>query len=207
MAPTARAANGAIARDRRAPSTLIRATRGNARRSSSPQRSGGPRRRSRSGRGGPLDTDPKSALSSTPSPREQASPSQQPDSCVGTHAAQAVAVVERTEPRTFLARRSLYTPDMCRNIQQLRGAEPPATEAEIRDAALQFVRKVSGYRKPSAANTAAFETAVDEVALAVRRLLDGLTTGPGARPVVPLQRRRAAATGGTPSGHGRPGRE
>lgn len=83
---------------------------------------------------------------------------------------------------------------MCRNIQQLRGAEPPATEAEIRDAALQFVRKVSGFRKPSAANAATFEAAVDEVTAAVRRLLDGLTTGPGARPVVPLQRRRTAVT-------------
>lgn len=86
---------------------------------------------------------------------------------------------------------------MCRNIQQLRGAEPPATEAEIRDAALQFVRKVSGYRKPSTANAAAFETAVDEVAVAVHRLLDGLTPGPGARPVVPLQRRRSAAGDGS----------
>ena len=95
---------------------------------------------------------------------------------------------------------------MCRNIQQLRGAEPPATEAEIRDAALQFVRKVSGYRKPSAANTMAFEKAVDEVTAAVRRLLDGLTAGPGARPVVPLQRRRAAAVGRTPTRPSRQGR-
>ncbi|MBW6454614.1 MAG: DUF2277 domain-containing protein [Trueperaceae bacterium] len=48
---------------------------------------------------------------------------------------------------------------MCRNIKQLRGAEPPATAAKIHDAALQFVRKVSGYRAPSAANAAAFEAA------------------------------------------------
>lgn len=82
---------------------------------------------------------------------------------------------------------------MCRNIQQLRGAEPPATDAEVRDAALQFVRKVSGYRTPSAANAAAFDTAVDDVAAAVRRLLDGLTPGAGAKPVTPLQRRRAAS--------------
>ena len=81
---------------------------------------------------------------------------------------------------------------MCRNIQQLRGAEPPATDAEIRDAALQFVRKISGYRAPSAANAAAFGRAVDDVADAVRRLLDGLTPGPSAKPVTPLQRRRAA---------------
>lgn len=81
---------------------------------------------------------------------------------------------------------------MCRNIQQLRGAEPPATDDEIRDAALQFVRKISGYRTPSAANAPAFEAAVDDVASAVRRLLDGLTTGPTSKTVVPLQRRRAA---------------
>lgn len=85
-----------------------------------------------------------------------------------------------------------YTPPMCRNIQQLRGAEPPATDDEIRDAALQFVRKVSGYRTPSAANAPAFEAAVDDVALAVRRLLDGLTPGRASKAVVPLQRRRAA---------------
>jgi hypothetical protein len=82
------------------------------------------------------------------------------------------------------------TPPMCRNIQQLRGAEPPATDEEVRDAALQFVRKVSGYRAPSAANRATFERAVDEVSRATRRLLDELSVPPTARPVVPLQRRR-----------------
>lgn len=81
---------------------------------------------------------------------------------------------------------------MCRNIQQLRGAEPPATDPEVRDAALQFVRKVSGYRTPSAANAGVFDAAVDDVAAVVRRLLDGLTPGPSAKPIVPLQRRRAA---------------
>ena len=96
---------------------------------------------------------------------------------------------------------------MCRNIQQLRGAEPPATEAEIRDAALQFVRKVSGYRKPSAANTKAFDAAVGEVAVAMRRLLDGLTTRPGARPIVPLQRRRAAGADTTQTRPSRPGQD
>lgn len=79
---------------------------------------------------------------------------------------------------------------MCRNIQQLRGAEAPATEVEIRDAALQFVRKVSGYRQPSRANQAPFEAAVDEVAAATSRLLDGLTVTTSSAPVVPLQRRR-----------------
>lgn len=79
---------------------------------------------------------------------------------------------------------------MCRNIQQLRGAEPPATDAEVRDAALQFVRKVSGYRQPSQANQQTFDRAVDEVAAATRRLLDELVVGPSSRPAVPLQRRR-----------------
>jgi hypothetical protein len=84
---------------------------------------------------------------------------------------------------------------MCRNIQRLRGADPPATDDEIRDAALQFVRKVSGYRSPSAANAAVFDAAVDEVTEAVRRLLDGLAPGPGAKRVELLQRRRATAAG------------
>lgn len=86
---------------------------------------------------------------------------------------------------------------MCRNIQQLRGAEPPATDLEVRDAALQFVRKISGYRTPSAANADAFEAAVDDVAAAVQRLLAGLTTGPTSKPVTPLQRRRTAGAGRT----------
>jgi hypothetical protein len=80
---------------------------------------------------------------------------------------------------------------MCRNIQQLRGAEPPATAAEVRDAALQFVRKVSGYRRPSASNAAVFDRAVDDVAAAVQRMLDDLVVAPSSRPVEPLQRRRA----------------
>lgn len=60
---------------------------------------------------------------------------------------------------------------MCRSIKQLRQAESAPTEAEIRAAALQFVRKVSGYRKPSQANEVVFEAAVDEVSAATRRLL------------------------------------
>jgi hypothetical protein len=63
---------------------------------------------------------------------------------------------------------------MCRSIKTLRNAKIPATEEEIRAAALQFVRKVSGYRKPSRANEEAFERAVDEVARATQILLDGL---------------------------------
>jgi hypothetical protein len=65
---------------------------------------------------------------------------------------------------------------MCRSIKQLRSSEIPATEEEIRAAALQFVRKVSGYRKPSKANEAAFERAVEEVTEATQKLLGQLHT-------------------------------
>jgi len=65
---------------------------------------------------------------------------------------------------------------MCRNIRTLHNFEPPASEKEIRAAALQYVRKVSGSTKPSHANEEAFRRAVDEVALATTRLLDGLVT-------------------------------
>lgn len=78
---------------------------------------------------------------------------------------------------------------MCRSIQQLRGAEPPATDDEVRDAALQYVRKISGYRAPSTANTAVFDAAVAAVAEATRDLLDGLVVGAGSRPATPVQRR------------------
>lgn len=60
---------------------------------------------------------------------------------------------------------------MCRSIKTLRNAEVPATEEEIRAAALQFVRKVSGFRKPSKVNEAAFERAVEEIALSTQKLL------------------------------------
>lgn len=78
---------------------------------------------------------------------------------------------------------------MCRNIQQLRGAQPPATDDEVRDAARQYVRKISGYREPSRANREVFDRAVDEIAASTRRLLDGLVVGPGTRPATPVQRR------------------
>ena len=65
---------------------------------------------------------------------------------------------------------------MCRNIRTLFNFDPPATDAEIRAAALQFVRKVSGFAKPSKANEAAFAAAVDEVAAASSRLLGALAT-------------------------------
>ena len=63
---------------------------------------------------------------------------------------------------------------MCRSIKQLRNSEIPATEEEIRAAALQFVRKVSGYRKPSKVNQAAFDQAVEAVAQVTHKLLDHL---------------------------------
>ena len=63
---------------------------------------------------------------------------------------------------------------MCRSIKQLRNTEVPVTEEEIREAALQFVRKVSGYRKPSKVNEEVFERAVDEVAKATEKLLESL---------------------------------
>ncbi len=64
---------------------------------------------------------------------------------------------------------------MCRSIKQLRNAEIPATEEEIRAAALQFVRKVSGYRKPSKVNEEAFERAIVEIAQSTQKLLDSIS--------------------------------
>jgi hypothetical protein len=65
---------------------------------------------------------------------------------------------------------------MCRNIKTLFNFEPPATDEEIRAASLQFVRKLSGFHKPSKANEAAFDTAIDDVAGVARRLIDSLVT-------------------------------
>jgi hypothetical protein len=65
---------------------------------------------------------------------------------------------------------------MCRNIKTLFNFEPPATDDEVRAAAVQFVRKVSGFTKPSQANQAAFDRAVDEVTLAARTLVASLVT-------------------------------
>jgi len=70
---------------------------------------------------------------------------------------------------------------MCRNIKTLFNFEPPATQDEIRAAAIQFVRKLSGFNKPSAANAAAFETAIDEVSQAAEKLLASLHTSAPAR--------------------------
>ena len=65
---------------------------------------------------------------------------------------------------------------MCRNIRPLYHFEPPVTEDEVRGASLQFVRKVSGFTKPSAANQVAFDRAVEEISDVVQRLLDSLVT-------------------------------
>ena len=84
---------------------------------------------------------------------------------------------------------------MCRNIHTLFNFEPPANDDEVRGAALQYVRKVSGFTKPSQANAAAFERAVDEVAAATSRLLAGLETSapPKDREVEAARRRERAA--------------
>jgi hypothetical protein len=65
---------------------------------------------------------------------------------------------------------------MCRNIRTLHNFDPPATDEEVRASALQFVRKLSGSTRPSRANEAAFDRAVDEVSAAARRLLDSLVS-------------------------------
>jgi hypothetical protein len=77
---------------------------------------------------------------------------------------------------------------MCRNIRTLFNFEPPATEDEIRAASLQFVRKISGFSKPSRANEVAFDTAVDDIARISRRLLLALET-----PAAPKDRQFEAA--------------
>jgi hypothetical protein len=90
---------------------------------------------------------------------------------------------------------------MCRNIRTLFNFEPPATELEIRDASLQFVRKLSGFNVPSKANEAAFEQAVEAVAAAARGLIGTLVTNaePRTREVEAAKARaRSAARFGTP---------
>jgi hypothetical protein len=91
--------------------------------------------------------------------------------------------------------RLLYAVPMCRNIRTLHNFEPPADEREVNDAALQYVRKISGTTKPSQANAEVFERAVQEVAEATARLLDGLVTAapPKDREVEAAKRRARAA--------------
>jgi hypothetical protein len=84
---------------------------------------------------------------------------------------------------------------MCRNIHTLFNFEPEATDEEIRDAALQYVRKISGYTKPSHANEEAFARAVDEVSAATRHLVDSLVTAaPPKDREAEAERRRARAS-------------
>ena len=84
---------------------------------------------------------------------------------------------------------------MCRNIRTLHNFEPPATDEEVRDAALQYVRKISGSTKPSKANTEAFDRAVEEIAVATRTLLASLVTSapPKDREVEAAKRRARSA--------------
>ena len=83
---------------------------------------------------------------------------------------------------------------MCRNIRQLHNFEPPANADEVHDAALQYVRKISGSTKPSQANAEAFDRAVDEVAAATQALLDDLVTNaPPKNREVEAEKRRARA--------------
>ena len=70
----------------------------------------------------------------------------------------------------------LYALSMCRNIRTLHNFEPPAKDSEVHDAALQYVRKISGTTKPSQANAEVFERAVHEIAHATQHLLDGLVS-------------------------------
>jgi len=85
---------------------------------------------------------------------------------------------------------------MCRNIRPLHNFAPPATHDEVRDAALQYVRKISGSSKPSQANAEAFDRAVEAVAAATAQLLDEMTTNapPKDREVEAAKRRARAAT-------------
>jgi hypothetical protein len=84
---------------------------------------------------------------------------------------------------------------MCRNIKTLFNFDPPATDEEIHGASLQFVRKLSGFTKPSHANEAAFDRAIDDVAAVARRLIDSLVTQapPRDREVVAARARAEAA--------------
>jgi hypothetical protein len=88
---------------------------------------------------------------------------------------------------------------MCRNIRVLYHFEPPTTDDEVRAAALQYVRKVSGLPRPSAADAAAFDRAVEEVAAATRRLLDGLTARTAVR-TREAEREKARARGARRAG-------
>ncbi len=80
---------------------------------------------------------------------------------------------------------------MCRNIKVLYNFDPPVTDAEIRDASLQFVRKVSGFNKPSKANEAAFFDAVDEIRASCKKLLNSLVTNVPAKSREEAEKKKA----------------
>jgi hypothetical protein len=91
---------------------------------------------------------------------------------------------------------------MCRNIKTLFNFDPPATDEEIRAASVQFVRKLSGFTKPSRANQAVFDSAIDETAAVARKLIDALVTEAPARDReewAARARERSAARFGTPN--------
>jgi hypothetical protein len=95
---------------------------------------------------------------------------------------------------TWPAWRRRYAARMCRNIRTLHNFDPPATEEEVHEASLQYVRKISGSNKPSKANAEAFDRAVEEVAAATRSLLDSLvTSAPPKDREVEAAKRRARA--------------
>ena len=86
----------------------------------------------------------------------------------------SLALHRRTCRGVAFGQRALPSRAMCRSIKTLRGSTEPVTDDDVRAAARQYVRKLSGYRQPSRANEAVFEAAVDEIAGATQRLLDGL---------------------------------
>jgi len=87
-----------------------------------------------------------------------------------------------------------YALGMCRNIRTLHNFDPPVSDSEIHEAALQYVRKISGSTKPSRANAEVFDRAVEEIALATTRLLDGLvTSAPPKDREIEVSKRRARA--------------
>jgi len=85
-------------------------------------------------------------------------------------------VTEGVPCRIGLSSTAAYNSSMCRNIKNLFNFDPPVTDQEVRNASLQFVRKISGFNKPSKANEASFNAAIEEIAAASARLLHSLET-------------------------------
>src|SRR3982751_6408441 len=90
-------------------------------------------------------------------------------------------LLRRSRPAARHRHPSCYSKTMCRNIRPLFNFDPPATDEEVRAAAVQFVRKISGFTKPSHANEAVFDCAVDQIAETARRLVDALKTSAAPR--------------------------